>query len=318
VKNKLGLVVVAAVIITAVSLYLLFKPGHSSKATGRIGSDCTLASANKDISATFNETRYPADSADAIGRRIRGWDSWISEIAPGLYAGSKDIYDVYVYANNPFAVATDAPSSEKRTSNSYDIVDLCCLNSADAHRLSVGQHIVFCGEIDYGPSTRGDNSVEIPIADPVINARSFAQVLNEETVPGDFRIRYEEHGCGEGYSCPDFSVTIDATGQVVYEGYSGTRIAGTVVTEVSQEKLSELVTLLKRSEFFADENHGEAEIRPAGSTVISVTEAKRQKTIAWNWRNRSIPSKLQLIPGKVHEMTDVWQWIRLWPELDDD
>lgn len=250
------------------------------------------------------------------GIYVTGWQGWIARIAPGLYAHEKDLYTIGLYLNDPFAAGSASRTHSGVSISEFSDADLCCVSTQDARTLSIGQRVVFCGEIGYTTLMRADQTIA-DVGAPIINPQANAET-SSAVIPADFQVHYEEHGCGESYSCPDFSVDINATGAVRYQGKSGVRVAGSVTGQANSQKLQELVQLVGQIAFFADaESSPSPAPLEAGATLVAVTMGGQRGAVTWPWRG-IVPRSIRLLPEKVHEVADVWQWIRLWPEIDDD
>lgn len=226
-------------------MYYFLGSGKSVRATGRLGSDCQ---------------KGHVLPTPIIGQMATGWNGWISGVSPGLYASSKDLHTVGVYLNDPFVDILRPSVEYARALNRYDDIQLCCLSSDDAHSLAVGQQVVFCGLISNSTvMSNGGRIVDVDAA--VINPGPLPGEPSTEPVPDDFSIRYEAHGCGENYSCPDYSVVINAEGKATYEGYSGVRVSGKNTVAVSEKKLRELVSLLEQVRFLKAQRTFQAQLK---------------------------------------------------------
>jgi hypothetical protein len=251
------------------------------------------------------------------GKRIVGWQGWIANISPGLYRREKDVYDIAVYIADPYLSAPAPSANDLDDLWPYHYISLCCLNPTDARSLAIGQEVLFCGEI-WDIRAMLDGKIIVNANTPIINPMPLEDNSVAEPIPGDFLIRYEARGCGDGYACPDYSVTIDGQGGVVYEGYAHAPAIGTRITRIDEAKLKQLVTLLRRARYFELEDFPSSiPGNPKGSTQISVTMDGKTKTVAWRWESNSTPGKLHMISSAVNHVTHVWPWIRIWPDVGD-
>jgi hypothetical protein len=123
---------------------------------------------------------------------------------------------------------------------------------------------------------------------------------------------YEAHGCGSGYECPEYKLSIDGQGDVVYEGYNNVLITGTHTVSIPEDKVRQLAFELERAKFYSIDGPLERLPRyPEGSTLISATAGGRTKTIVFPWDSGIWPENVQMLIGKIEEVSGLRQWVKM-------
>jgi len=183
--------------------------------------------------------------------------------------------------------------------------------SDDLNELNVGQEVLICGNIT--EATNYYDATTVDVYAPVVNPIPFDISAKAEQIPSDLLVEYENHGCGGGYVCPDYKVTIEASGAITYEGYNeSTLVAGVQHAQVSQDKLRQLVSILQRSQFFSIQELPERiEGDPAGSILLRVKMGGQSKTVVSPWRGGPWPANVVLIQGKIEEISGLELWVNL-------
>jgi hypothetical protein len=284
---------------------------------GRISSDCTPtptaqvlttesgAPAPRPIS--YGQALELARIHDWLTRKaelersvVAGWKGWVQDVSAHYGGDNPDRQLVALFLHDPYAQASPGGAQPE--------AELYYLTPADAGRLSVGQEVFFCGRlsgysVDVGTGT-------VTISEPIINPRPLPNAIVSTQVPGDFLLNYEVYGCREGYVCPEYKVSIDASGRLTYLGIQNVLEMQPRTAQLTEFKLKELVYELRRAGFLAIEDlPGRIEGRPAGSIVIEVRMEGIHKTVVLPW-NTKHSEKVLMIEGKIKEVGDFTRWVQ--------
>lgn len=108
-------------------------------------------------------------------------------------------------------------------------------------------------------------------------------------------------------TCPVYSLTIFGNGTVVYEGRYHVVVVGKQTSEISREKVKELINYMHKSGFFSMENYGACCDAPKYTT--SITMGSLSKTVIYNYY--SAPSRLVDLDKKIDSIAGSDKLVRL-------
>jgi hypothetical protein len=302
----------------------LFDDLSWQRTPGRISQDCTADGQSASEVSTNEASPEPVGShalsyeevqqiAQVNDWRVRkerlqnavavGWRGWIQDLARHGYYDNPDRRIVKLFLHDPF-------SDTKATSDQPPEAELYYFASADTAKLTVGQEVLVCGYIIDATPYYGATLVDI--REPVVNPLPLPEGITSTHVPTDFSVVYEAHGCGSGYECPEYKLSIDGQGDVVYEGYNNVLITGTHTVSIPEDKVRQLAFELERAKFYSIDGPLERLPRyPEGSTLISATAGGRTKTIVFPWDSGIWPENVQMLIGKIEEVSGLRQWVKM-------
>ena len=96
-------------------------------------------------------------------------------------------------------------------------------------------------------------------------------------IPRDAFIRLERTSCFG--ACPIYSVTIDATGLVAYEGVNFVRVKGRQTARVPLARVAALLETADRIGFFGLSDRYHVEMTDNLTTFVTITRSGRTKTV---------------------------------------
>lgn len=240
-----------------------------------------------------------------VDKRAAGWHGWIIELSKhGFYSNPQ---------HRLVVVTMDKPYSQGTGSDTRPLSQavISYFSPADVAKLSVGQEVYMCGAIN-DVSVNSYGTIFISVSQPIINPLPMPEALTSTQVPDDFALEYEAHGCGEGYPCPEYDIRVDASGTATYNGQDNVPVTGTQTVQVPGDKLRELVFELQRTGFLSIGGvPGKIEGSLQGSTILRVRMDGKSKTIALPWAAGVWPRAVDLIIGKIEEVTNLKQWVKL-------
>ena len=121
---------------------------------------------------------------------------------------------------------------------------------------------------------------------------------------GDVAITLERTACfGQ---CPAYKLTIFGEGKVVYEGTSFVNATGTQASQISQDKIKELVGEFYQIGYFALKDKYDAPITDLPTTITSITLGGRTKKVV---NYHGAPKKLVELENKIDKITDSKKWV---------
>jgi hypothetical protein len=127
-----------------------------------------------------------------------------------------------------------------------------------------------------------------------------------QTVPDDFVISLERTSCfGE---CPVYSVTIDAKGNVTYDGKRFVRVEGRATDRIPATSVAALLETVNRIQFFDLQDRYRALVSDNPTTFVTVTLNGRSKRIE---DYVSGPKSLKNLEHQIDEAASTSRWIRL-------
>ena len=116
---------------------------------------------------------------------------------------------------------------------------------------------------------------------------------------GDVLITLERTACFG--TCPVYKLSISGDGKVVYEGIRFVNITGTQTTQISQDKIKELVDEFYNIGYFALKDKYDAPITDMPTTITSIAIDGRIKKVGNYY---GAPKKLDELENKIDEITD--------------
>ena len=128
----------------------------------------------------------------------------------------------------------------------------------------------------------------------------------QQAVPGDFMIKLERTSCfGE---CPVYLVTIDAKGNVVYEGQKFVRVTDRQIDRIPVARVAALLETVGRIRFFDLQDKYRAQVTDNPTTFVTVTLNGRAKRIE---DYVIAPKELKEFEKQIDEMARTKRWILL-------
>ena len=239
------------------------------------------------------------------GKTTGGWHGWITELSRHGYYSNPEHRLMVMTMDNPYSTVA---GSERRPLSQAVI---SYFSPDDIAKLSVGQEVLVCGAIS-DATLDNYGGTWISISRPVMNTLPMPEALAGTNIPPDFQLKYEVHGCGQGYACPEYNISIDATGTATYNGQDNVTVTGTHTTQVPSNKLRELVFELRRTGFLSLGGvPGRIEGTLQGATMLHVRMDGKSKTAALPWLSGPWPHAINMINGKLEEVTNLRQWVNL-------
>lgn len=108
-------------------------------------------------------------------------------------------------------------------------------------------------------------------------------------------------------ACPDYKVTINGDGTVVFEGRNFVAIEGVQTAKISEEQVQNLVAEFYRAGFFSLRDRYEQQITDLPSQTTSITIDGKSKTI---YRYGFEPRQLAELENKIDEIAGTEKWIK--------
>ena len=126
-----------------------------------------------------------------------------------------------------------------------------------------------------------------------------------ETIPADFLIKLERTACFG--TCPVYSVTIDAQGNVVYEGTSSVSVEGRQTDRIPASAVNALLATAERIGFYDLRDSYRAPITDLPTTFVTMTANGRTKRIEDYF---SAPPGLKELERQIDEAARTARWVR--------
>ena len=135
-----------------------------------------------------------------------------------------------------------------------------------------------------------------------------------ESVPDDLVIKLERTRCFGG--CPVYSVTIDAKGNVTYEGRWFVHVEGRVTDRIPVSRVAALLATAKRIGFFELRDQYLTRKNPDGSetrvtdlptTFVTITSEGRTKRVEDYF---GAPESLQELEQQIDDAAVTKRWVR--------
>jgi uncharacterized protein DUF6438 len=222
-----------------------------------------------------------------------GWvASWSQEYDKD-YKVIPDRYRLAVYLDNPYY----GFGKELR---GYPEMLLVYFTKEELAQFKYGQRIRFTGSL-----TILDD--QISVKDP-----KFTQLEDEPVVPEpsaeelkDLHVVLDRTMCFG--SCPAYTLTIEASGKVTFEGRYHTKVTGTVNSMIDNAKLTELATEIKKADFFSLDDSYSRDVTDNPYYRLSVTMNGQSKQVM-SYATR--PRRLEILMDRVDQIVGADQWIR--------
>lgn len=125
-----------------------------------------------------------------------------------------------------------------------------------------------------------------------------------QAIPDDFVISLERTACFG--ACPVYSVSIDARGNVTYDGAKFVRTVGRQTDRVPVPRVAALVQLVDRIRFFELDDKYRELITDLSTTFVTVTRDGRRKRIEDYF---GAPESLKQLERAIDETARTAQWI---------
>lgn len=106
-------------------------------------------------------------------------------------------------------------------------------------------------------------------------------------------------------TCPDYTLTVDADGTVMFEGRNYTRVSTGTAT-IENSKLVELVTEIKKADFFSLEDAYSARVTDNPTYTLEVQMGGKGKRVV-SYATR--PRRLELLMNRIDQIVDSKEWI---------
>ena len=127
-----------------------------------------------------------------------------------------------------------------------------------------------------------------------------------QVIPEDFVIRLERTAC---YGrCPVYSVTIDAKGNVTYDGTQFVRVVGRQTDRIPVSRVAALVETVDRIRFFDLDDKYSQLITDLPTTFVTVTRHGRSKRIEDYF---GAPQSLKGLERQIDDTARTERWIGL-------
>ena len=147
----------------------------------------------------------------------------------------------------------------------------------------------------------------VPIlAIATVTARS---PVHQSSVPPDTLIKLERTQCFG--TCPVYSVTIDAEGNVSYEGKQYVRVEGPQTSRSSVEAVAAILAAAERLGFFELRDRYRAPITDLPTTFVTIRSGGRTKRVEDYY---GAPEGLRKLEAQIDAVANTRQWIRVDPE----
>ncbi|MFC1946547.1 DUF6438 domain-containing protein [Chloroflexota bacterium] len=110
--------------------------------------------------------------------------------------------------------------------------------------------------------------------------------------------------------CPVYTITIFGNGTVQYEGKEHVQTMGNQETEISEDKIRQIVEEFEKIDYFSlNDEYTERTITDAPSAITSITMNMETKTIKHYHGDFSAPEELTELEDKIDEIVNSEQWI---------
>jgi len=106
--------------------------------------------------------------------------------------------------------------------------------------------------------------------------------------------------------CPVYSLTIYVNGTVVYEGEMYVKVTGEQTSEISQEKIQEIVDEFYRIDYFSLDDVYDLPISDIPHTITSIRINGKYKSI---YNREGAPKELNELENRIDEITNSKQWV---------
>lgn len=143
---------------------------------------------------------------------------------------------------------------------------------------------------------------------------AFPSRAQTSAVPGDVVIKLERTSCFG--PCPVYTVTIDAAGNVTYQGIQFVRVEGRQTARISPSRVADLLETAERIGFFGFEDQYRTIRNPNGTvtmvadlptTFVTITRGARSKRVE---NYLGAPAALRELEQQIDDAASTMQWVK--------
>jgi Domain of unknown function (DUF6438) len=110
--------------------------------------------------------------------------------------------------------------------------------------------------------------------------------------------------------CPDYRLTINGDGSVVYEGRNFVKVTGRQTTTISQERMRQLVSEFEKANFFSlADSYEQITVLDNPTVIMSITIDGKSKTVRHYHGDKTAPKILTDLENKIDEIANSNQWV---------
>jgi hypothetical protein len=142
------------------------------------------------------------------------------------------------------------------------------------------------------------------LASVLLVALASTAAAQTRTIPVDTVIRLQRTSCLG--TCPAYTVTIDATGGITYEGDRYVRVVGGETSRIGPAAIARLLQVADRVQFFALRDAYDGDITDLPTTYVSITTGGRTKRIKDYY---GAPSGLKELEDAIDAAARTKRWI---------
>jgi len=135
---------------------------------------------------------------------------------------------------------------------------------------------------------------------------TFPAAAQQGQVPPDTRIQLERTVCFG--MCPAYSVSIDAQGNVTFEGKEFVRVKGVQTDRIPISKVRALLEMADRISFFEMHDHNRAAVTDLPTRFVTVTVSGRSKRIDDYF---GAPKELRDFEREIDLAAGTKRWVRI-------
>jgi len=224
-----------------------------------------------------------------------GWVAWWMHEYDQSYELVPDKYIVTIYLEDPFT----GGGKDVRDEPDFAMVGLSDKQVAE---FKYGQRIQFTGALTQPEDLYGSYAVDNPeyemLADDPPAPTPTADDLK------NLSITLNRTACFG--ACPEYTLTIDANGNITFEGRNYTAITGTATSILAPGKLVELAEEVEKADFFGLDNSYSRDVTDNPTYTLSVKMGGRSKQVS-SYGTR--PRRLQILMDRVDQIANTAQWI---------
>ena len=144
------------------------------------------------------------------------------------------------------------------------------------------------------------------VAALIVSVFASAGLSQGEVIPADFNIKLERTACFG--ACPVYTVTIDAQGNVTYEGTRFVRVEGQQTDQIPTSTVATLLATARRVGFFDLLDSYRAPISDLPTTYVTITANGRTKRVEDYFR---APAGLKDLERAIDEAARTARWVRM-------
>ena len=131
-------------------------------------------------------------------------------------------------------------------------------------------------------------------------------INHAQAVPRDFMIELQRTRCFG--TCPAYSVSVDASGSVTYQGTDFVRVTGRATARIPLSQVAALAATVERIGLFRLKDNYDAPITDLQTTYVTVTSNGRTKRIVDYY---GAPDSLTQFEDEIDRTTGTARWIRI-------